>query len=70
MLIGPNVYLGTCEQDVIDFFESADERLTRDGGKSLHKFFECFSARQAVEQNLDGRTRAAGSAPAFSKTAL
>ena len=41
------------------FFESSDGRFTRDGGKSLQKVFECFSALQVVEEGLHGH---AGSA--------
>ena len=41
------------------FFKSSDGGLTRDGGKSIQKVFECFSALQVVEERLDGHARSA-----------
>ena len=53
-LVDQDAHLGTCEQEVFCFFERSDGRFTRDGGKTLQKVFECFSAFQVVEQRLDG----------------
>ncbi len=58
-LVDQNAHLGTCEQKVFCFFESSDGRFTRDGGKSLQKVFECFSALEVIEKRLDGHSRSA-----------
>ena len=41
------------------FFESSDSGLTRHGGKSLEKLFECLPAFQIVEESLDWHSRSA-----------
>jgi hypothetical protein len=38
---------------VFCFFEGSDGRFPRDGGKSLQKVFQCFSAFQVIEKRLD-----------------
>ena len=58
-LVDQNAHLGTCEQKVFCFFESSDGRFTRDGGKSLQKVFECFSALEVIDKRLDGHSRSA-----------
>ena len=58
-LIDQKAHLETCEQEVFCFFESGDGGFTRDGGKSLQKVFERFSALQVVEQRLEGHSRSA-----------
>ena len=40
-------------------FEGGEGRFARDGGKTLYKFFKGFSARNVVEQSLDGHSGAA-----------
>jgi len=44
---------------VFCFFEGGDSRFTRDGGKSLQKVLECFSAFEVIEKRLDGHSRSA-----------
>jgi hypothetical protein len=44
---------------VFCFFESGDGQVTRDGGKSLKKVLESFSALEVVEERLDGHSRSA-----------
>jgi hypothetical protein len=58
-LVDQNAHLGASEQEVFCFFESGDGHFTRDGGKSLQKVFECFSAFQAVEERLERHTGSA-----------
>ena len=58
-LVYKNAHLRTREQEVFCFFEGSDGQLTRDGGKSLQKVFERFSALQVVEESLDRHSRSA-----------
>src|SRR5216684_4814469 len=52
-LVDQNAHLRACEQEVFCFFKGSNGRFTRDGGKSLQKVFECFSALEVVEQRLN-----------------
>lgn len=58
-LVCQNEYLGTRQQRMFCFFESSDDRFTRDGRKSIEKIFERFSALQVVGERLDGHSRPA-----------
>src|SRR6266481_5316480 len=52
-LVDQNAHLRACEQEVFCFFKGSNGRFTRDGGESLQKVFECFSALEVVEQRLN-----------------
>src|SRR5216684_7768176 len=58
-LVDQNAHLRACEQEVFCFFKGSNGHFTRDGGESLQKVFECFSAFEVVEERLDGHARSA-----------
>jgi hypothetical protein len=55
-LIDQNAPLGTRKQKLFCFLESGDGEFARDGGKSLKKIFECFSAFEVIEKCLNGHS--------------
>ncbi len=41
------------------FLENRESRFARDGGKTIEEVLQCFSAREVIEERLDGHTSSA-----------